>query len=183
MFCSTLFLLYPFGCRKPEEDSSRDPLTSDQIHVDQVRLDVALLLRLGFKALQNQSRRPVRCKRPRARAARVAERRYLHLGLLDGFLPYLLVVGPDLQGEEAECPAGPAPARPAQHSPSSGTRRWHLCRERPWGAPGGSGGIGGTGGDRAARPRYRPGRCYPGDRRERGARLAPPAPPAPRRQR
>lgn len=63
-------------------------------------------------------------------------RRYLHLGVLDGLLPYLLVVGPDLEGEEAEGTAGPAPALPAPHSPSSGTRKWHPCRQQPWGAAG-----------------------------------------------
>lgn len=58
-------------------------------------------------------------------------RRYLHLGLLDGLLPYLLVVGPDLQGDRAEAAAGPAPAPAAPHSPSSGTTRSRHGRARP----------------------------------------------------
>lgn len=113
----------------------RAPLTSDQIHVDQVRLNVPLLLRLVFEALRSRKQRPVSREGSRARAGRAAgapgRRRYLHLGLLDGLLPYLLVVGPDLEGEEAEGTAGRAPARAAPHSPSSGTRKWHPCLERP----------------------------------------------------
>lgn len=109
-------------------------------------------------------------------------RRYLHLGLLDGLLPYLLVVGPDLEGEEAEGTAGPAAARAAPHSPSSGTRKWHPCRQRPWarGAPGPGTGTGPVTLETAASPvldclRLRPPRPRPGST-GRAPSAAPPPP-------
>lgn len=111
-------------------------LTSDEIHVDQVGLDVPLLFRLAFETLRSRKQRPVSAPHPPHThpplpSRRGGRRRYLHLGLLDGFLPYLLVVGPDLQGDRAEAAAGPAPAPAAPHSPSSGTTRSRHGHARP----------------------------------------------------
>lgn len=70
------------------------------------------LFGLLLKPYKSREQRAVSRAGLSAAPRRESGERYLHLRLLDRLLPYLLIVGPDLRGEEAERSAGPAPAAP-----------------------------------------------------------------------